>query len=43
MPEVANKVTMKGSPVTLVGKDVQIGQSAPDCTLTANDLSDFQL
>jgi thiol peroxidase len=43
MPEVANKVTMKGSPITLLGKDVQIGQSAPDCTLTANDLSDFQL
>ena len=43
MPEVANAVTMKGSPVTLIGNDVKIGESAPDCTLTANDLSDFQL
>lgn len=43
MPEVANKVTMKGDPVTLIGNDVQIGTSAPDCTLVANDLSDFQL
>jgi len=43
MPEVANTVTMKGNPVTLIGTDVQVGQSAPDCTLKANDLSDFQL
>lgn len=43
MPEVANTVTMKGDPVTLIGNDVQVGQSAPNCTLTANDLSDFQL
>lgn len=43
MNQVANTVTMKGNPVTLVGKDVLIGQSAPDCTLTANDLSDFKL
>ena len=43
MPELANLVTMKGNPVTLIGKEVQIGQSAPDCTLTANDLSDVKL
>jgi len=43
MPEVANAVTMKGNPVTLVGDEIQIGQNAPDCTLVANDLSDFQL
>lgn len=43
MPEVANAVTMKGNPVTLIGKEVQAGQSAPDCTLVANDLSDFRL
>lgn len=43
MPEVANAVTMKGNPVTLIGKEVQVGQSAPDCTLVANDLSDFRL
>lgn len=34
---------MKGNPVTLLGTDVQVGQDAPNCTLTANDLSDFQL
>jgi len=43
MPEVANTVTMKGNPVTLLGNEVQIGKLAPNCTLTANDLSDFQL
>jgi len=43
MPEVANAVTMKGNPVTLVGNDLQVGQSAPDCTLIANDLTEFQL
>lgn len=43
MPEVANAVTMKGNPVTLVGNDVQVGQDAPDCTLVANDLSEVKL
>ena len=36
-------VTMKGSPVTLLGVDVQVGQAAPDCTLTANDLSSVEI
>lgn len=43
MPEVTTAVTMKGNPVTLIGNDVQVGQSAPDCTLIANDLSEFTL
>ncbi len=43
MSEIATAVTMKGNPVTLLGNDVQIGQSAPNCTLTANDLSTFEL
>ena len=43
MPKTAVNVTMKGNPVTLLGQDVEVGQSAPDCTLTANDLSDFKL
>ena len=43
MPGVASVVTMKGNPVTLLGNEVQIGQSAPDCTLVANDLSEFKL
>ncbi|HQP09892.1 MAG TPA: thiol peroxidase [Candidatus Omnitrophota bacterium] len=37
------KVTMKGNPLALVGRDIKIGESAPDCTLVANDLSEFKL
>ena len=43
MPEVANRVTLKGNPVTLTGRDVQIGEDAPDCTLVADDLSEVKL
>ena len=43
MREVASAVTMKGKPVTLIGKEIQVGQDAPDCTLVANDLSEFKL
>ena len=43
MPELSDKVTMKGNPVTLEGNEVRIGADAPNVTLTANDLSAFQL
>ncbi len=43
MPQATASVTLKGNPVTLTGNDVAIGQSAPDCTLVANDLSEFKL
>lgn len=43
MPDLAHKVTMKGNPVTLAGNEVNIGDDAPNVTLTANDLSDYQL
>ncbi|MGE0266913.1 MAG: thiol peroxidase [Candidatus Omnitrophota bacterium] len=43
MPQVTSAVTMKGNPVTLVGPDLKVGSDAPDCTLTAKDLSDFKL
>ena len=45
MPQSATTptVTMKGNPVTLLGKTVDVGQPAPDVTLVANDLSNFQL
>ena len=43
MPNVATSVTLKGKPLTLVGADVEIGKSAPDATLIANDLSEFKL
>ena len=36
-------VTMKGNPVTLLGNSVNVGDSIPEVTLTANDLSDFSL
>jgi len=32
-------VTMKGSPLTLVGNKVEVGDSAPDFEVVANDLS----
>lgn len=43
MSSTATAVTMKGNPVTLLGKDVQVGQDAPNVTLVANDLSNFEL
>ncbi len=39
----ATKVTMKGNPVTLAGREIEVGQMAPEFTLTANDLSEFKL
>ncbi len=38
MAERAGLVTMKGNPLTLVGKEVKVGQKAPDAELVANDL-----
>ena len=43
MPATATAVTLKGKPVTLVGQEIQVGTPAPDCTLTANDLSEVRL
>src|SRR5262245_4610059 len=43
MPNVATAPTMKGNPVTLVGKELNVGDNAPDAALTANDLSEFKL
>jgi len=43
MPKVEEAVTMKGNPVTLLGKEVKIGADAPNVTLVANDLSEFKL
>ena len=39
MKERKGMVTMKGNPVTLVGNEIKVGDKAPDCNLTANDLS----
>jgi len=36
-------VTMKGSPVTLVGKEIKVGDKAPDFTVLTTDLSPYTL
>ncbi len=41
--EQANAVTMKGNPITLLGKEITVGQAAPEATLVANDLSEVKL
>ena len=37
------KVTFKNDPVTLLGKEVAVGDTAPDFTVLANDLSQVTL
>jgi len=39
MEERADVVTMKGAPLTLLGKTPSVGEAAPDFDVTANDLS----
>jgi len=39
MKEQTSIVTMKGKPVTLVGRVVKVGQKAPDFEVVANDMS----
>ena len=43
MSKTITAVTMKGNPVTLLGKEIEVGQTAPDAMLVANDLSTFNL
>ncbi|RPJ38050.1 MAG: thiol peroxidase [Planctomycetaceae bacterium] len=43
MKERTGLVTFKGSPLTLVGNEVKVGQTAPDVELVANDLSTIRL
>ncbi len=43
MPERTGLVTLKGNPLTLVGKEVKAGDKAPDFTVVANDLSEKKL
>lgn len=43
MDERKGVVTMKGDPVTLVGKGVRVGEKAPDFEVLANDLSVVRL
>ena len=41
--ERENVITFQGNPLTLVGDAVSVGQSAPDFTVAANDLSPYAL
>ncbi len=43
MNERPGIVTLKGNPFTLVGPELKAGDSAPDFTVTANDLSPVKL
>jgi thiol peroxidase len=43
MKERKGVITMKGSPLTLVGKEVKVGQPAPDFEVIANDMSSVKL
>jgi thiol peroxidase len=43
MGERTGLVTMKGNPLTLIGKEIKAGQKAPDAELVANDLSAVRL
>lgn len=42
MAERPGIITMKGSPLTLVGQELQVGDLAPDFEVIANDLSRFK-
>ena len=43
MEERTGLVTMKGSPQTLLGKGVKLGEQAPDCELTGKGLEAVKL
>jgi thiol peroxidase len=43
MKERKGLITMKGSPLTLVGNEVKLGQPAPDFEVIANDMSFVKL
>ena len=43
MGERAGAITMKGNPLTLVGNEAKVGQSAPDVTVLDNSLSPVKL
>jgi len=43
MKERKSAITMKGSPLTLLGDEVKVGDTAPDFEVLANDLSPVRL
>lgn len=42
MEERSGVVTMKGNPLTLLGRDLKVGEKAPDFEVLNNDLSPFK-
>jgi len=43
MAERVGAITMKGNSLTLTGREIKVGDQAPDVTLVANDLSEVKL
>ena len=43
MVERPGAITMKGKPLTLMGREVHAGEVAPDCEVIATDLTPFKL
>jgi len=43
MADRIGAITMKGNPLTLTGREIKVGEQAPDATLVANDLSEVKL
>ena len=43
MEERSGMITMMGNPLTLLGREVEAGESAPDAELLDNDLNPFSL
>ena len=43
MKERSGLVTLQGNPVVLLGAEIKVGDAAPDCTVTGNDLSPVKL
>ena len=41
--ERTGAVTLRGTPVTLVGPEIKVGQAAPECTLVDNGLQPVRL
>ncbi|MBW2641494.1 MAG: redoxin domain-containing protein, partial [Deltaproteobacteria bacterium] len=43
MEERTDTITMKGNPLTLIGKELKVGDSAPDVEVLDNNLSPVKL
>jgi thiol peroxidase len=43
MEERTGMITMRGNPLTIVGRELRVGDPAPDCEVLDNDLSPVKL